>query len=63
MAGYETPRACTECGKRTDVLTWFPFATYACEECARKIRELVDEQRRTGDVCLICGTPRRLCTC
>lgn len=63
MAADEKPRVCTECGKETDDLTPFPFTTYACEECAAKIRQLIQEQRRTGDVCLLCGLPRRVCTC
>ena len=56
-------RRCTDCGRESDALTWFPFTVYACPECAARRRAYAAEEKRTGNVCALCGSPRSLCVC
>lgn len=39
------------------------FAGISCDACWKKHLEGLEEQRRTGNVCLLCGKPRGACYC
>jgi predicted RNA-binding Zn-ribbon protein involved in translation (DUF1610 family) len=63
----QLPDHCTDCGKAVADpardLTWFPFTTFACRECADKRLAKAAEERRLGFVCHLCGRPYSLCVC
>ena len=62
-AAQNRPRTCTDCGVASDNLRWFPFTTYACPSCAAKLDAIIEQQRRTGQVCRFCRQPHLLCVC
>lgn len=59
----DRPQVCTDCGRPSDRLEWFPFAVWACPECAARRRQQVAEEIHTGAVCRFCGKPYSLCIC
>jgi hypothetical protein len=63
----DRPQACTDCGRAAADpgrdLRWFPFATYACPDCAAKRDARAEAERRAGQVCRLCRRPWSLCTC
>lgn len=59
-------RYCTHCHKPVskDEIAGRPlFAGINCADCWKLHQEAVEQQRRTGNVCRICGAPRLLCCC
>ena len=57
---------CTSCREdlQKENIAGFPlFAGVTCHGCWKKHLERVEEQRKTGNVCRICGQPRLLCCC
>lgn|GEM_PF-5683333 len=57
------PTGCTDCGKPSGRLKWYPFLTYACPGCAAKGDARAEQERRLGDVCGMCRKPYSLCVC
>jgi hypothetical protein len=55
------PLVCEECGAETDHLYgWVLEAPKLCETCYEKA---VQEEKRAGRVCGLCGTVRKNCMC
>jgi len=63
---YVTPNVagtCTDCGKESDNVQWFPFTVKACPECAAKRMAKAEQERKQGQVCRFCHQPYSLCVC
>jgi len=50
---------CVTCNKEVDELFGL-FVPHNCKECQQN---LLDEQRRSGNICGMCRQPRALCCC
>ena len=52
-------KRCQKCQTEVSELFGF-FVPHLCRSC---LKETAERDRKTGNVCLMCGSPRSLCCC
>jgi len=61
--GYFTCTRCRRTFEKDDNYNICLFADMMCDTCYNHHLEFVEHQRKTGDICLLCGKPRSICHC
>ena len=57
---------CTGCSKEiaeSEIASRPLFAGAVCADCSKKHGELLERERKSGNVCRMCGQPRSNCCC